>query len=103
MFTSDPSSGKFVLQEFKAGKSPIMTATDVAARGLGGCNWHIAWSGYCIHLSLYNPGSAIFKVIYLPCNCSWHTHDDPWPSAGRGLHSIWMALAPVFTDMKLHA
>ena len=25
----------WVLSEFKAGKSPIMTATDVAARGLG--------------------------------------------------------------------
>jgi ATP-dependent RNA helicase DDX5/DBP2 len=27
----------WVLAEFKAGKSPIMTATDVAARGLGRC------------------------------------------------------------------
>lgn len=27
----------WVLSEFKAGKSPIMTATDVAARGLGNC------------------------------------------------------------------
>lgn len=27
----------WVLSEFKAGKSPIMTATDVAARGLGMC------------------------------------------------------------------
>lgn len=27
----------WVLSEFKAGKSPIMTATDVAARGLGSC------------------------------------------------------------------
>ena len=28
-------TGSSVLSEFKAGKSPIMTATDVAARGLG--------------------------------------------------------------------
>ena len=30
----------WVLSEFKAGKSPIMTATDVAARGLGTCSKH---------------------------------------------------------------
>ena len=32
----------WVLQEFKSGKSPIMTATDVAARGLG----TVACSGF---------------------------------------------------------
>lgn len=31
------SERDWVLNEFKTGKSPIMTATDVAARGLGEC------------------------------------------------------------------
>lgn len=31
----------WVLSEFKAGKSPIMTATDVAARGLGSYSFSI--------------------------------------------------------------
>lgn len=34
----------WVLSEFKAGKSPIMTATDVAARGLGmPCTIELYW------------------------------------------------------------
>ena len=32
------SERDWVLAEFKSGKSPIMTATDVAARGLGTCS-----------------------------------------------------------------
>lgn len=40
----------WVLSEFKSGKSPIMTATDVAARGLGMYKYH-----YCSMICFCQP------------------------------------------------
>lgn len=43
----------WVLSEFKAGKSPIMTATDVAARGLGiSCTNNLNGSPFCNFVSV---------------------------------------------------
>ena len=44
------SERDWVLKEFKAGKSPIMVATDVAARGIG---MYIFWEGFLTNFLLF--------------------------------------------------
>lgn len=54
----------WVLSEFKAGKSPIMTATDVAARGLGTLYIHLADATKLWFLTvLYAPNFGCYMVV----------------------------------------
>lgn len=55
----------WVLSEFKAGKSPIMTATDVAARGLGMCR-------KAFHVEIYvlkflEEVALLFPILVVHC------------------------------------
>lgn len=53
----------WVLSEFKSGKSPIMTATDVAARGLGTYIRCLCLHYACLTLIF------ISRLIFLPIFC----------------------------------
>ena len=63
----------WVLSEFKAGKSPIMTATDVAARGLGMCRQECKFWNY-LHNALkefFIPYVVMFFMAHFVCWCMY--------------------------------
>lgn len=55
----------WVLSEFKAGKSPIMTATDVAARGLGMCRKAFHMEIYV--LKFLEEVALLFSILVVHC------------------------------------
>lgn len=76
----------WVLSEFKAGKSPIMTATDVAARGLG---------THCIYILLMLQ-SFDFWLCSMPLILV-----VTWLSVIFCLY-FWMSLYPLYKEPQLN-
>lgn len=66
---SEPSSRRerdWVLGEFKAGRSPILIATDVASRGLGTCSSEMSVSKHwcsCIHIFKASSGYRQPRIL----------------------------------------